>query len=150
MLVPSYAELMDVLNSESDKDDKITSRYTIVIAAAKRARQLIDGDEPMVEGSVDKPISTAVAELHENKIKVVPEGEGTVIISKKDIEALNEKSKNDARSREMDNETPTETEPTEDSTQLEDTLDEDLNEALDDVLENTLDSVSEDKTVENE
>lgn len=86
MLIPSYAELMDVLNAESNEKDEITSRYTIVIAAAKRARQLIEGDEPMIKGKKGKPVSTAVEEIYKNKIKVVPEGEGTVLVFKKDTE----------------------------------------------------------------
>ncbi|MBR1442823.1 MAG: DNA-directed RNA polymerase subunit omega [Firmicutes bacterium] len=79
MLKPSYAELMDVLNKNTEKNDEVTSRYTIVIAAAKRARQLIDGDSPMVEEKKGKPLSTAVEEIAEGKIQVVPEGEGTVL-----------------------------------------------------------------------
>lgn len=83
MLKPSYAELMDVLNSKESEND-VKSRYTIVIAAAKRARQLIDGDEPMVEGvKVDKPVTVAVEELKQGKIEVVPEGQGTVLNLKK-------------------------------------------------------------------
>lgn len=85
MLKPSYAELMDILNEGSETD--VTSRYTVVIAAAKRARQLIDGDEPMVESyNGEKPVSIAVEEIKEGKIKVVPEGHGTVINPKKSIE----------------------------------------------------------------
>lgn len=83
MLRPSYAELMDILNKGSEEGDEITSRYTIVIAAAKRARQLIDGDEPMVKEISGKPVSTAVEELREGKIKIVPEGQGTVLNLKK-------------------------------------------------------------------
>ncbi|MDE6182745.1 MAG: DNA-directed RNA polymerase subunit omega [Eubacteriales bacterium] len=86
MLIPSYAELMDVLNKESTENDEITSRYTIVIATAKRARQLIEGDDPMVKGKKGKPVSTAVDEIYKNKIKVVPEGEGTVLVFKKPTE----------------------------------------------------------------
>lgn len=79
MLKPSYAELMDVLNEHNEGAD-VNSRYTIVIAAAKRARQLIDGDEPMVGDYNDgKPVSTAVKELYESKIRIVGEGEGTVL-----------------------------------------------------------------------
>jgi DNA-directed RNA polymerase subunit omega len=82
MLKPSYAELMDVMNREKEGD--VTSRYTVVIAAAKRARQIIDGDEPMIENPVEgKPLSTAVAEIYEGKVAVVPEGEGTKIRIKK-------------------------------------------------------------------
>lgn len=80
MLKPSYAELMDVLNQNADEtSNEVTSRYTIVIATAKRARQLIDGDEPMVASPDGKPVSTAVEELYQNKIKIVPKGQGTVL-----------------------------------------------------------------------
>lgn len=77
MLRPSYAELMDIM-SENSKE-AVTSRYTVVIAAAKRARQIIDGDEPMadVEVDINKPLSIAVEEIREGKISVVPEGQGT-------------------------------------------------------------------------
>lgn len=85
MLKPSYAELMEILNKDSESD--VTSRYTVVIAAAKRARQLIDGDEPMIGNSDDdKPVSIAVEEIKQGKIKVVPEGQGTVIKPKKNVE----------------------------------------------------------------
>lgn len=87
MLRPSYAELMNVLNKETDDSNEITSRYTIVIASAKRARQIIDGDEPMVSKyKKGKPLSTAVQEIWESKIQIVPEGEGTVLHLKKKIE----------------------------------------------------------------
>lgn len=144
MLVPSYAELMDVLNNESDKDDKITSRYTIVIAAAKRARQLIDGDDPMVEVGVDKPISTAVAELYENRIKVVPEGEGTVIIPKRELEAIYERNREILRKQELQN-ASIESEASEDISEivseevLDDAFDDQLEETLDDVLDSVVD-----------
>ncbi len=79
MLKPSYAELMEVLNKDTEEVSEITSRYTIVIAAAKRARQLIAGDEPMVKEKQGKPLSTAVEEIRQEKVKVVPEGQGTVL-----------------------------------------------------------------------
>lgn len=86
MLKPSYADLMNVLNENSD--NAVTSRYTVVIASAKRARQIIDGDEPMIDTPVEgKPLSTAVEEIYEGKVKVVPEGEGTVLNIHKHIES---------------------------------------------------------------
>lgn len=87
MLIPSYAELMDVLN-EDNESDEVTSRYTIVIAAAKRARQIIEGDEPMVKNKPGKPVSTAVDEMLNKKIKIVPEGEGTVLVFNKKEETV--------------------------------------------------------------
>lgn len=85
MLRPSYAELMDVLNKEGEGEN-VKSRYTIVIAAAKRARQLIDGHSTMLDEEnikVDKALSIAIEEMNEGKIEIVPEGQGTVLVLKK-------------------------------------------------------------------
>ena len=43
MLHPSYTELMDAVNSEVKEGEQpiVSSRYSIVIAAAKRARQIL-------------------------------------------------------------------------------------------------------------
>lgn len=72
MLRPSYSDLLEVLNKDASKVDAINSRYTIVIAAAKRARQLVDKAEPLTMNyTVDKPVSIAVNELYENKIKIL-------------------------------------------------------------------------------
>lgn len=49
---------------------KADSRYTLVVAAAKRARQLLDGAIPLVEaGPNDKPVSIALRELAEDKLR---------------------------------------------------------------------------------
>ena len=42
-----------------------------IIAAAKRARQLTEENKPLCEVDVDKPVSIAVKELYESKIKIV-------------------------------------------------------------------------------
>ena len=71
MLRPSYTELLEVLNPEADPKSIAGSRYTIIIAAAKRARQLVDGAEPMAEApTANKPVSIAVEELFEKKIQI--------------------------------------------------------------------------------
>ena len=49
MLHPSYTELMKVINGDSEEEKVISSRYSIVLASAKRARQIIAGDMPLVE-----------------------------------------------------------------------------------------------------
>jgi len=47
-----------------------------VIAAAKRARQIIAGDEPMADKvTCPKPLSIAVEELYEGKVKIIPESQ---------------------------------------------------------------------------
>ena len=70
MLRPSYSDILDVITKDAE-DSTIGSRYTIVIAAAKRARQLTDHAEPMVDNiKVNKPVSIAVHEIYEGKLKV--------------------------------------------------------------------------------
>ena len=77
MLHPSYSDLMAVVNSEVEPGESkvVNSRYSIVMAIAKRARQIIDGDEPLVYASVDKPLSIAVEELNKGEIKILSEEE---------------------------------------------------------------------------
>ncbi len=75
MLHPSYYDLMEVVNSsvEQGEEPVVSSRYSIVIATAKRARQIIDGDEAMVQGDSKKPLSLAVEEINQAKVKIINE-----------------------------------------------------------------------------
>ena len=76
MLHPSYTELMKVINGDSEEEKVISSRYSIVLASAKRARQIIAGDMPLVEEKDGaKPLSTAVEELWEEKVKILGDDE---------------------------------------------------------------------------
>lgn len=73
MLHPSYYELIDNINKDrGDEYPEIESRYTIVIASAKRARQLISGEESNVKGySLRKPLSVAVEELNTRQVRIL-------------------------------------------------------------------------------
>ncbi|MDE7297315.1 MAG: DNA-directed RNA polymerase subunit omega [Lachnospiraceae bacterium] len=73
MLHPSYNDLMQVVNQEVEQGEEpvVNSRYSIVLATAKRARQLIDGAEPMVIPTCNKPLSVAVDELYKAKVKIL-------------------------------------------------------------------------------
>lgn len=74
MLHPSYAELMQVVNEESEGDTPVVnSRYSIVMATARRARQLTNGAEPMASAKGDKALSIAVEEMKQGKIKIITE-----------------------------------------------------------------------------
>ena len=76
MLHPSYTDLMKVVNSDVEEGATkiVNSRYSIVLATSKRARQLIDGDEALVETKGgEKPLSVAIDELNQGKIKIVAE-----------------------------------------------------------------------------
>lgn len=78
MLHPSYSDLMKVVNSEVEPGEAkvVNSRYSIVMATSKRARQLIDGEEPMVDAEAGtKPLSIAVDELNQSKIKILGDDE---------------------------------------------------------------------------
>ena len=78
MLHPSYSDLMKVVNSDVEHGESkiVNSRYSIVMATAKRARQIIGGDEALVSMKTGmKPLSAAVEELNEGKIKILSEEE---------------------------------------------------------------------------
>ena len=78
MLHPSYTDLMKVVNSEVEEGNEpvVSSRYSIVMATSKRARQLIAGDDALVENFEGrKPLSVAVEELDQAKIKILNEEE---------------------------------------------------------------------------
>ena len=52
----------------------VSSRYSIVMATEKRARQIIDGDEPLIESEEEKkPLSIAVDEVFKGEVKILPE-----------------------------------------------------------------------------
>lgn len=78
MIHPSYVELMKVVNNDVaiGEEPVVNSRYSIVIAAAKRARQIIGGAEPMLPSSHGKkPLSIAVEELYVGDVKILSEEE---------------------------------------------------------------------------
>lgn len=77
MIHPSYSDLMEVVNSDVEPGEQpvVQSRYSIVLATAKRARQIIAGEEALVPSDGQKPLSTAVEELYEGKVKIVGDDE---------------------------------------------------------------------------
>lgn len=80
MLHPSYADLIKVVNSEVEagEDPVVSSRYSIVMATAKRARQIIAGDDELVDGKGKKPLSVAVEELNQGMIKIMTDENGEI------------------------------------------------------------------------
>lgn len=78
MLHPSYTDLMNIANSEVEQGEQpvVNSRYSIVLATAKRARQIIAGSEPLVENAAcPKPLSLAIDEFSTSAIKINAEDE---------------------------------------------------------------------------
>jgi DNA-directed RNA polymerase subunit omega len=58
MLYPSINEIRK----------KADSRYTLVILAAKRARDIIDGKPSLTEAETERPVSIAANEIAEDLI----------------------------------------------------------------------------------
>ena len=100
MIHPSYTELMAVINSEVEEGEQplVQSRYSIVKATANRAKEIIDArsveekiakarieannkekekekDKDKVEekriSKEDEPLSIAVKEFYEGKVKIL-------------------------------------------------------------------------------
>ena len=78
MIHPSYVDLMNVVNKEVEEGEQpvINSRYSVVMATAKRARQIIAGDEPMVRvKDKQKPLSIAVDEMNQDTLRILTDEE---------------------------------------------------------------------------
>jgi DNA-directed RNA polymerase subunit omega len=61
MLKPSLDELTR----------RVDSKYALVVAAAKRARELMDGAMPMVEAEGSKPVTIALEEIAEGRLEII-------------------------------------------------------------------------------
>jgi len=66
MLKPPINELLEIADS----------RYALVIATSKRARQIIEGERLLIDTDLIKPVSIATQELYVGKVFTkVPESE---------------------------------------------------------------------------
>lgn len=83
MLHPSYSDLMKVVNREVEPGEApvVNSRYSIVMATSKRARQIISGEQPLINATGKKPLSVAVEELNQGKIRILTEEEAVQAMS---------------------------------------------------------------------
>lgn len=76
MIHPSYKELIAKINEDVEPGEEpiVSSRYSIVMATAKRARQIIAKNQNLpVDEQVKKPLSEAVAELYDGRMKILPD-----------------------------------------------------------------------------
>lgn len=58
MINPSIVSLLE----------KVDNRYSLVVVASKRARQIIAGEEKLVEVESNKPVTVAIHEIVDDKI----------------------------------------------------------------------------------
>ena len=78
MLHPSYTDLMKVVNKDVEEGETkgVNSRYSIVMATAKRAREIIDGSMPPVDAKGgEKPLSIAIDEMNQGKMTIIAQDE---------------------------------------------------------------------------
>ena len=66
MIEPSLVELLK----------KVDSRYALVVMVSKRARQLIQGDKPLINKPDLKAVSLAINEINDDLIYPIRETEG--------------------------------------------------------------------------
>ena len=59
-----YPELIELI-------EKTGNRYTLIIEASKRARQIIDGSTPLVQTENNNPVTQAVNEIYQDKVTYI-------------------------------------------------------------------------------
>lgn len=73
MFEPSAQKLIDIANeSIENENEKVKSKYTVIIAAAKRARQLVDEKDSRVDGGANA-LTVAVKEMKDKIVRIVKE-----------------------------------------------------------------------------
>ena len=95
MIHPSYVDLMNVVNNgvEEGEQPVVNSRYSVVMATAKRARQIIAGDEPMVKvKDKQKPLSIAVDEMNQAKLRILTDEEKAALLAENEEAATAEET----------------------------------------------------------
>jgi DNA-directed RNA polymerase subunit omega len=67
-----------IIPSADKLEERVGSKYALVILSAKRARQLKEGLPPLVRGTSGNPLTIALEEVASGKVLALPpeEGEG--------------------------------------------------------------------------
>lgn len=63
----------------NDLISKASNKYELVLATAKRAREIIDGNEPLVKITIDNPVSIATAEIAQDLVRPVQGAEAAEV-----------------------------------------------------------------------
>ncbi|MBQ1901368.1 MAG: DNA-directed RNA polymerase subunit omega [Lachnospiraceae bacterium] len=82
MIHPSYVELMKKVNKDVivGEEPVVNSRYSIVCATAKRARQIVSGSAPLLDNEEGKkPLSIAVDELYSGELRILGDEDEEVV-----------------------------------------------------------------------
>ena len=82
IIKPSVTELLT----------KAKNRYELVIATSKRARQIAEGDEPLIKIKDKSPVTIAANEIAEGKVNIIREEENSENTVEEKTEEENESS----------------------------------------------------------
>ncbi|NLJ70816.1 MAG: DNA-directed RNA polymerase subunit omega [Clostridiaceae bacterium] len=93
MTKPSIEELLP----------KAENRYVLAMLTAKRARQLVDGAQPMIDEKIDNYVSLAAQEIKEDQVKAVKGPQDIKVPLRPEVEAerLNAELEAEAKRREV-------------------------------------------------
>lgn len=86
MNIPSFEKINEITDS----------RYSLVMLLSKRARELVDGDEPLIDTDFKKPVSVAIEEAVEGAITFATEEEHLQQVEEERQRALEEELKRQA------------------------------------------------------
>ncbi|MCQ2609339.1 MAG: DNA-directed RNA polymerase subunit omega [Lachnospiraceae bacterium] len=77
MFEPTANDLIGIANeSITAQDEKVKSRFTVIMATSKRARELVENkDERVIGDGAKNPITVAVEEFEGKTVKIVKENE---------------------------------------------------------------------------
>ena len=75
--------------------EKAENRYSLVIATAKRARQIASGSKPMTSSDDVSPVTLAADEIEEDKVKIYNESQWDEELKNREDVLKNENDGND-------------------------------------------------------
>ena len=76
---------MAILQSTDELEELIGNKYSLVIVAAKRARQLKEGHAPLAQDSSPNPLSIAMREIQEQMVASVAPPEEEIAPAPRDV-----------------------------------------------------------------
>jgi DNA-directed RNA polymerase subunit omega len=87
----------------NDLIKKADNKYSLCLATAKRAREIVEGDEPLVKIKIDNPVSIATMEISEEMVHCIHhvENEDETIPDKSETMIVEEEIKADSSENDM-------------------------------------------------
>ena len=83
--------------------EKAENRYSLVIATAKRARQIARGSQPMTDKDDESPVTLAADEIEEDKVKIYNENQWDEELKEREATKTNEKNNEVEQNKKSDN-----------------------------------------------